>query len=109
MLDESDNFTKHMFHYVPAMPFEVKDSMDITINGGTEWDHVTLQAGVMQHFWHDFVSDTGLVTDPGAKVFLDGNIRSSDELTALIDLNINKLSLLFFPLETATANIRAGA
>jgi hypothetical protein len=63
MLDESDNFTKHMFHYVPAMPFEVKDSMDITVNGGTEWDHVTLQAGVMQHFWHDFVSDTVPVYD----------------------------------------------
>ena len=86
MLDESDNFTKHMFHYVPAMPFEVKDSMDITINGGTEWDHVTLQAGVMQHFWHDFVSDTGLVTDPGAKVFLDGNVRSPAELAGLLNL-----------------------
>ena len=50
MSDESDNFTKYMFNHVPDMPFEVKDAMTIVINGGTNWDHVTLQAGIMQHF-----------------------------------------------------------
>ena len=50
MSDESDNFTKYMFNFVPDMPFEVKDATGIVINGGTNWDHVTLQAGIMQHF-----------------------------------------------------------
>ena len=35
MSEMSDDFTKYMFHYVPDMPFEVKDGMDIVINGGT--------------------------------------------------------------------------
>ena len=32
------------------------------------------------------MSDTGLVTDPGAKVFLDGNVRSPAELAGLLNL-----------------------
>ena len=82
----SDDFTKYMFHYVPDMPFEVKDEMGMVLNGGTNWNHVTLQAGIMQHFWHEFVSDTGLVTEPGANIFLDGNVRSPAELSGLLNL-----------------------
>ena len=63
MSDMSDDFTKYMFHYVPDMPFEVKDELGIVVNGATAWNHVPLQAGIMQHFLHEFVSDTGLVTD----------------------------------------------
>ena len=41
MLDESDNFTKHMFHYVPDMPFEVQDGMGLVINGATVQTRLT--------------------------------------------------------------------
>ena len=82
----SDDFTKYMFHYVPGMPFEVKDEMGLVLNGGTDWHHVPLHDGIMQHFWHEFVSDTGLVTESGANIFLDGNVRSHAELAGLLNL-----------------------
>ena len=86
MFEMAETFTKHMFHYVPDMPFEVTDDMGMVLNGGTDWHHVPLQDGIMQYFWHEFVSDTELVTEPGANIFLDGNVRSPAELAGLINL-----------------------
>jgi hypothetical protein len=84
MSEMAGSFTKHMFNYVPAMPFEVMDNMGLVLNGATDWQHVPLQDGIMQYFWHEFV--VGLVTDPGADIFLDGNVRSPAELTGLLNL-----------------------
>jgi hypothetical protein len=86
MFEMAETFTKHMFHYVPDMPFEVTDDMGMVLNGGTDWHHVPLQDGIMQYFWHEFVSDTELVTEPGANIFLDGNVRSPAELAGLNNL-----------------------
>jgi hypothetical protein len=73
-----------MFNYVLAMPFEVTDDMGLVLNGATDWQYVPLQDGIMQYFWHESVA--GLVIDPGANIFLDGDVRSHAELAGLISL-----------------------
>ena len=45
MFEMAETFTKHMFHYVPDMPFEVTDDMGLVLNGGTDWHRVPLHDG----------------------------------------------------------------
>jgi hypothetical protein len=86
MSQMADTYTKYMFELLHDQQFEVRDNGGPVRNGATDWRDVPLQGDMMKFIWNKFVSDAGLVTNPGANIFMDGDVHSAEELTGLLNL-----------------------